>query len=41
MSSISYIKYLNLITLEKQVEIDLIKIARVCNWFILTTYTDL
>jgi len=36
-----YIKYFCLVISVDQVEIDSINIARVCNWSILTTYTDI
>ena len=36
MFSKLYIQYLGLVILEDQVEINLIKVAKVCNWPILT-----
>ena len=37
----SYIKYLDLVISKDQVKIDSVKVARVCNWLILTTYINL
>jgi len=35
------IKYLDLVIFKDHVKIDSVKVARVCNWLILTTYIDL